>query len=130
MYHNIPAWQWKPIMQLATGLAAALWGVALEGAAAHQRGLPLCSLRGPAGGSCACCSALPWLTCGRASYPAVLAATSTVAAAGAQAATRALFQPLHFAENWLTNCLVLARQRRFADDVRLDCRPLPGRRLR
>jgi hypothetical protein len=49
--------------------AAALWHVALEGAAAYQRGLPLRGLHGPAGGSCAimCWSALAWpLTCGRA----------------------------------------------------------------
>jgi hypothetical protein len=51
----------------------------------------------------------------RARYPAVLAAASTVAVVGPQAAMRALFQPSHFAE--LANFLVLARRRgRFADD--------------
>jgi hypothetical protein len=51
----------------------------------------------------------------RARYPAVLAAASTVAVVGLQAAMRALFQPSHFAE-LANNFLVLARRRRFADD--------------
>jgi hypothetical protein len=65
VYHSIPAWRWKPIMQLVTGrLFAATCDVALEGAAPFQWGLPLCSFPGQAaGGSCTFCAAVRWPCC-------------------------------------------------------------------
>ena len=117
VYHNIPAWQWKPIMQLATGR------LLLRCVTSHWKGPQRTSGSCP-GAACAGqledpvhyvleCAGLADLRA-RARYPAVLAAASAAAVVGPQAAMRALFQPSHFAE--LANFLVLARRRRFADD--------------
>ena len=65
VYHNMPAWQWKPIMQLVTGRLLLRCGTS------HWKGPQRTS------GSCPCAAcwrtrrttcwnALAWLTCGRA----------------------------------------------------------------
>ena len=106
VYHNIPAWQWKPIMQLATG------------------GLLLLLLRCGTSrwkGSQSTVGACPCAACGgqledpvhnvleragladlRARYPAVLAAASTVAALDRKLPCRRFSSPRTLL-SWLTS---------------------------
>jgi hypothetical protein len=115
VYHNTPAWQWRPIMQLATGR------LLLRCATSRWKGPQRTT------GACPCdachgcledpahyvleCAGLADL---RARYPAVMDAAAAARTVGPPAAMRALFQPKHFAE--LANFLVLAKRRRFAAD--------------
>ena len=94
--------------------AAVLWSVALEGATMYLQGLPLCSLRGPAVGSCALRAGVHCLADLRVCYSAVLAAASTLGAVGSEAAMRALLPAQTLAE--LAAFMVLARRRMCADD--------------
>ena len=118
VYHNTPAWQWRPIMQLAT-TGRLLLRCATSRWKGPQRTTGACpceacrgSLEDPL---TTCWSALGSLADLRARYPAVMAAAAAVQAVGAPGAVRALFQPKHFAEQ-LANFLVLSKRRRFAVD--------------
>jgi hypothetical protein len=115
VYHNIPAWQWRPIMQLVTGRLLLRCVTSRWKGPQRTSGACPCSacsgaLEDPAHYVLECAG----LTDLRARYPAVVAAASAVAVVGAQAALRALVVPQNFAE--LANFLVLAKRRRFAVD--------------
>ena len=115
VYHNTPAWQWRPIMHLATGrlllrCATSRWKGPQRTAAACPCGACQGGLEDPAHYVLECAG----LADLRARYPAVMAAAAAVQTVGAPAAMRALFQPKHFAE--LANFLTLAKRRRFAVD--------------
>ena len=111
VYHNIPASQWEPIMQLATGK------LKLHSVTAHWHGTGR-----TATAMCPCCpSALEdaahyVLECPgygdlRSSCPSILAAAQAAATSGIRHAMLQLFTPQHFAE--LARFLRQAYKRRF-----------------
>jgi hypothetical protein len=136
VYHNTPAWQWRPIMQLATGrlllrCVTSRW----KGPCSTASACPCTACNGtpedPAhyvlecaglAGSSGALSRCGGFFCRRAGGHTVLTVRGHVA-------MQALFQPKHFA-----NFFVLAKRRRFAVDSGAQiylhrCKPLVVVRL-
>jgi hypothetical protein len=104
--HNTPAWQWRPIMQLATGrlllrCVTSRW----KGALQHPQCLPLHRVQWQPGGPSSLRFGVCWLGGSAGVLSLVVAAAAAVPAGGGQAAMQALFQPKHSAE--LANFLML-----------------------
>ena len=112
VYHNTPASQWAPIMQLATGK------LKLHSVTAHWQGRARSTTA-----MCPCCpthledAAHYVLECPaygdiRSRYPSIMSATQTAATSGVKQAMLALFTPQHFDE--LAGFLRQAYKRRFS----------------
>ena len=112
VYHNVPEWQWRPIMRLATGR------LNLHCVTAHWHGASR-----SVSDRCPCCAgcledpAHYVLECRglgdiRAQYPALTQAAVVAATNGVRTAMLQLFRPMHFAQ--LANYLIRAQRRRFA----------------